>query len=110
MTHEVALLYDCERCTHEFFPVLDTASLQVYHSALLFIPRQTSLRETHGHELVVPIKIYNAVERTWNSCTRTLDGTFQRSYSVACSPDGTRIVSGFADQTLRLWDAIVVPI
>jgi WD40 repeat protein len=35
----------------------------------------------------------------------TLEGHTQSIISVAFSPDGTRVVSGSSDNTLRLWDA-----
>jgi len=36
----------------------------------------------------------------------TLNGHSDWVLSVAFSPDGTRIVSGSKDNTLRLWDAV----
>ena len=101
----IALLQDGKRFTREFFTVLSISSLQVYHSAFLFTPRKTLLHRTYGHELVLPVKICNGVEETWNLCTRTMDGHAGYVYSVAFSPDGTFIVSGSEDETIRLWDA-----
>src|SRR5882762_1835589 len=105
-TDVVTLLYDCERFTREFFTVLNISSMQVYNSALLFTPRRTSLYMTYRNLLALPIKIYNAVEETWSSCTRTMDGHSDCVNAVAFSPDGTHIVSGSDDNTLRLWDTV----
>ena len=46
--------------------------------------------------------------RVWNAATgrqvRELVGHPGGVFSVALSPDGTRIVSGSGDKTLRVWD------
>jgi WD40 repeat protein len=102
----INLLLDCERFTREFFPVLNISCLQVYHSALLFTPRKTPLYETFGHMLGLPIQIHNALDETWNPCTRTMDGHSDFVCSVAFSPDGARIVSGSSDKTLQFWDVV----
>ena len=89
MTDVIAILHDCERFTREFFPVLSTSPLQVYHSALLFTPRETLFYGTYGHKLALPMQTYNAVEKTWDLCMRTMDGHSGSVASVAFSPDGT---------------------
>ena len=47
--------------------------------------------------------------RLWDASTgkhtATLKGPTERVTSVAFSPDGTQIVSGSLDDTVRLWDA-----
>ena len=36
-------------------------------------------------------------------CLKTLEGHTNNVYSVAYSPDGTRIVSGSEDKTIKIW-------
>ncbi|KIM92953.1 hypothetical protein OIDMADRAFT_94684, partial [Oidiodendron maius Zn] len=45
------------------------------------------------------------VEVYWNAMLQTLEGHSGLVYSVAFSPDGTQIVSGSLNETVRLWDA-----
>src|ERR1700727_590540 len=101
----MVLLSDCERFVREFFPILSTSPEQVYHSALMFTPSETMLRKKYFHELP-PIRMENGCERMWDSCLRTMEGHSSSIYSVAFSPDGTGIVSGSSDNTLRLWDSV----
>src|SRR5271154_5967417 len=97
MSNVKVLLYDCERFVRQFFLALGSSSLQVYHSALLFTPRETLFYKTYGREQMPAIKIYNAVGRTWDLCMRTMEGHTSVVSSVAFSPDGTRVVSGSLD-------------
>ena len=36
-------------------------------------------------------------------CLQTLEGHSSYVYSVAYSPDGTKIISGSADKTIKIW-------
>ncbi|KAF8816069.1 WD40 repeat-like protein [Phlegmacium glaucopus] len=102
----VDLLHDCERFTREFFSILDISCLQVYHSALHFTPRQTTLWTLYEHKRLPLGRANNCIEETWSPCVRIMDGNPSSVSFVAFSPDGTRIVSGSNGATLQLWDAV----
>ena len=38
-------------------------------------------------------------------CLKTLKGHSESVWSVAYSPDGTKIISGSEDKTIKIWDA-----
>jgi WD40 repeat protein len=102
----IALLDDCERFTRKFFSVLDISCLQVYHSALHFTPRQTSLWSVYKHQRLSLGNSSNCIEETWSPCVQTVDGHFGSVLCITFSPDGSQIVSGSSDNNLRIWDAV----
>ncbi|RYP08017.1 hypothetical protein DL764_002163 [Monosporascus ibericus] len=46
-----------------------------------------------------------AVEHNWSACLSTLEGHRDSVSSVTFSPDGSRLVSGSWDDTVKVWDA-----
>src|ERR1700735_2782687 len=100
MSDITTLLKDCERFVREFFPILSTSAQQVYHSALMFTPSETLFHERYCDQLPA-IRMQNGSEKRWNSCLRIMEGHSNWVSTVAFSPDGTRIVSGSDDHTLR---------
>ena len=49
--------------------------------------------------------ITNPYDVTNFTCLKTLEGHSDSVRSIAYSPDGTKIVSGSYDETIKIWDA-----
>ena len=86
--------------------VIEQAPLQAYCSALVFAPEKSIVRETFKKHIPSWIQRKPRVEAYWNAMLQTLEGHTHSVTSVAFSPDGTQVVSGSWDQTVRLWDAV----
>ncbi|KAK3291304.1 uncharacterized protein B0H64DRAFT_349303 [Chaetomium fimeti] len=85
--------------------LIEQAPLQTYISALLFAPAGSIIRRMFAKEEPSWVLTKPVVEKVWNRCLQTFEGHNDPVYSVAFSPDGSRIVSGSADHTIRVWDA-----
>ena len=44
------------------------------------------------------------MEENWSACLQTLEGHSGPIWSIAWSPDGSRLASGSLDSTVRIWD------
>ena len=53
-------------------------------------------------KIVGEIKIWDA---NTGECLKTLEGHSEDVFSVAYSPNGTKIISGSGDETIKIWDA-----
>ncbi len=85
--------------------VIENTPLQACSSALLFSPVHSLTRELFRGEEPDWITTKPAIEADWGACIQTLEGHSDWVKSVAFSYDGTQVVSGSHDQTVKLWDA-----
>ena len=85
--------------------VIENTPLQAYSSALLFSPVHSLTRELFQDEELDWITTKPAMEADWGACMQTLYGHSDMVSSVAFSHDGTQVVSGSGDKTVKIWDA-----
>ena len=85
--------------------VIENTPLQVYSSALLFSPVHSLIQELFQDEEPDWITTKPAMEADWGACIQTLEGHSAPVWSVAFSHDGTQVVSGSHDKTVKIWDA-----
>jgi len=72
-------------------------------SSLLFCPSDSLIRKEFRKEEPTWVSPKPVVERSWNTCIQILEGHGNTVNSVAFSHDGTNVVSGSYDKTVRVW-------
>jgi len=80
-------------------------SLPGYISALSFAPTNAIPYGELRVKFPCIAKIAEGHDKEWSAAQGSFQGHTDWVRSVAFSPDGTRIVSGSDDNTVRVWDA-----
>ncbi|KAG9236930.1 hypothetical protein BJ875DRAFT_503024 [Amylocarpus encephaloides] len=101
-----AIIYDARRFAIYNRSVIEQAPLRSYCSALIFSPEQSIVRVAFEKYIPSWVQRMPIVQAHWSAALQTLEGHSGRVTSVAFSPDGTQVVSGSGDMTVRLWDAV----
>ncbi|KAI9934808.1 hypothetical protein MW887_000425 [Aspergillus wentii] len=97
-------LSDAKRFVLKNREVADLAPLQLYSSALIFVPESCIVRNIFKDQIPEPIKQLPRVERSWGALLQTLEGHTRPVNSISFSTDGRRLASGSDDGTIKLWD------
>jgi WD40 repeat protein len=81
------------------------SALHVYHSGVVSMPEcalRSQAQGTYSTALLISER-----DHAWQTENMILEGHTDGVESVAFSPDGSRIVSGSNDHTVRVWDAVL---
>ncbi|KAJ7190085.1 WD40 repeat-like protein [Mycena pura] len=98
-------LQDAQRFINGFAPVIVQSVPHIYISALAFAPKESTIRN-HYASRFPRILVYDGPSNmNWSSLQKAIQGHTDKVESVAFSPDGTKIVSGSLDGTVRIWDS-----
>ncbi|KAJ6586709.1 quinon protein alcohol dehydrogenase-like superfamily [Mycena sp. CBHHK59/15] len=101
----VDLIADAKKFVAAFAPVISQSVPHIYLSALPLSPRVSSLAQQYYASFPHILHFHGPLGDVWPSIQAILQGHSGDIRSVAFSPDGTQIVSGSADHTVRVWDA-----
>lgn len=86
--------------------VISTSPPQVYIAGLLFAPIDSLVSRLYRPRITSPIEISGyEQEKQWPPDETLVIQARSTVCSIAYSPDGTKIVAGLWDGTLRFWDA-----
>src|SRR5580692_5931455 len=97
------LLYDGHRFAKYFANTIMMHPLLLYTTALPFTPTNTSIFKIFYHSGLP--KVVCGVDKMWSPELLQLRGHHNTVNCVAFSPDGSKIISGSYDETIRVWDA-----
>src|SRR5712675_120186 len=77
----------------------------IYLSAIVFAPKESITAETFHRKYMNTLSVKSGKTANWPVLQNIFHGHSRTVNSVAFSPNGSRIVSGSEDNTIRLWDA-----
>ncbi|KAF1968780.1 WD40 repeat-like protein [Bimuria novae-zelandiae CBS 107.79] len=105
---DAAELTELVRDAHRFIMAhkgaIENSPLQAYASALVFSPPGSLISGHFKDEDPQWIIIEPSIGDKWGACLQTLEGHSDWVGSVAFSHDSTRLASGSADNTVKVWD------
>ncbi|KIK36843.1 hypothetical protein CY34DRAFT_810907, partial [Suillus luteus UH-Slu-Lm8-n1] len=96
---------DVQRFTQIFGGMILYSTPHLYVSALPFSPVNSALSKTFSARFPNCLRVASGRDINWTAVQTVISGHTNGVNSVAFSPDGTRIATGSADCTVRLWDA-----
>lgn len=101
----VGLIKDSVKFTRYFAPVMTRSAPHIYISALPFTPVSSAVATVYRLMFRKGISVSVGKLLEWPTEQLVIRGHDSLVLCTAVSPDGTCIVSGSSDKTIRIWDA-----
>ncbi|KAG5637284.1 hypothetical protein H0H81_005079 [Sphagnurus paluster] len=77
--------------------------IEIYHSGLVWVPEKSLIQELYATEISRVPKVVVGLSKFWDQTEHVMQNGSD-IYSVAFSQDGSQVVSGSADQIVRIWN------
>ena len=86
------------------FPCIQRHSFQIYESALVWIPKKSLIWNVYAANIRQVPRVIVGLSNSWDSMELCIQNGSEVC-SVAFSHDGSQVVSGSEDGTVRIWNA-----
>ncbi|KAK6977854.1 WD40-repeat-containing domain protein [Favolaschia claudopus] len=96
------MVYDAYRLVLDFHNAISISAIQVYNSALLFIP-DCSILHAYKHELPM-YTLKSPHTENWDASLLVLEGHTSTVNMISISPNGGRVASPSDDGYICIWD------
>ncbi|KAK4064104.1 hypothetical protein Purlil1_14133 [Purpureocillium lilacinum] len=100
----VSFLSDAECFIDSFRPAIESAPLQVYHSGLVFAPKNSIIRGTFGDSAPRWVENIWPLQEEWNERVQLLEGHHGPVTTISLPDDDRFLASGSADGSIKIWD------
>ena len=100
-----SLFEDARRCLHMSFEAIKHHCLNTYQSGLIWIPKRSLIRNKYCGLLSSIPKVVTGLAESWGAIEHVMHHPMS-VLSVSFSLDGTRMVSGSADNSVRISNAV----
>ncbi|PPQ81031.1 hypothetical protein CVT25_014426 [Psilocybe cyanescens] len=102
--HDLQLIVeDARQCLQMSFEAVQKHCMEIYQSALVWLPKKSVIRKTYAKEACRVPKVFLGLFDSWGPTELVLQNG-SSVHSVAFSQDGSQVVSGSSDETVRIWN------
>src|SRR3984885_5932557 len=101
-----AIISEATKFVNAFGYPISQSMPHIYLSALPFSPSESAVLKCMHNAFQNTLSVQAGSPKQWPVIRQTLTGHSDSVLSVAFSPNGTRIISGSYDNTVRIWDVM----